>query len=310
MSPLQLTIPWEDFRSGLLALVERAEQLRSMPVKTGDELADFDLQVKTLDDMITAFLRENFNVANNAYVREFRQAGHNRFSIPGPGRAIPLDRQIQQAKETLRQKSEYISYNLHFLNACDAIVRPETVNYEERAVLTMKQKQHLLLEKLFILYDDYHYPVDELLAGNGVQLQRRDESDELATLLENRGWVDLQGGLGGHRTAQLTAEGREYIEESRTPVQENYEDINYSQAEMAAKLDEIKEELIKSGLGHEILFDELQELKELYTKLNKKNWGQLLKGKLVDIAIGKLVDNATLALVYEAITHHQFHLLT
>jgi hypothetical protein len=309
MSPLQLTIPWEDFRSGLQVLVEQAEQLRSTPVQTGDELADFDLRVKTLDDMITAFLRENFNVQNNAYVREFRQTGYNRFNIPGPGRAVPLDRQIQQAKETLRQKSEYLSYNLHFLNACDAIVRPKTVNFEERAVLTMKQKQQLLLEKLFILYDDYHYPVDELLAGNGVHLQRRDESDELATLLENRGWVE-QGGLGGHRTAQLTAEGRETIEESMTPVQENYEDINYSQAEMAAKLDEIKEELIKSGLGHEILFDELQELKELYTKLNKKNWGQLLKGKLVDIAIGKLVDNATLGLIYEAITHHQFHLLT
>lgn len=37
--------------------------------------------------------------------------------------------------------------------------------------------------------------------------------------------------------------------------------------------------------------------------------GSLLS-QLPNVAIGKLVDNSTLALIYEAITHHKFNLLS
>ncbi len=158
MKPLQLIISWEHFHSEILRFIEQAEQLRGEPVKTANELTDFELRIKSFGDPVTAFLNQSFNQPNNTYALEFRQVGHNQFTIPGPGRAIPLDRQIQQAKEKVRQQSEYLSYNLRFLNVCDAIVRPETIKFEERASLTMKQKQELLLDKLFILYDDHYYP--------------------------------------------------------------------------------------------------------------------------------------------------------
>src|SRR6185312_2661881 len=216
--------------------------------------------------------------------------------------------QISNLKATIKEKREYLIFNERILNVCDAIVRPATIDIAKMSTLTMKQKQHLLLEKLFMVYDNYYYPVAYILRGNGVNLKRFNESDELAEKLADAGLVQLQGYLGGQRTAQLTTDGVSYIEEYFAPVKENYNDISNTYAEMSAKLDEIKEELIKSNLGNEILFDEFQELKEMYKILNKKNWGQLLKGKLIDVLIGKLVDASTITFIYESLTQHKLNL--
>jgi predicted nuclease with TOPRIM domain len=73
------------------------------------------------------------------------------------------------------------------------------------------------------------------------------------------------------------------VEKNRKPIRENYEDIRQTTEEMEKKINEIIERLTVLGYGQEIIFDELQELKDLYTKLSKKTWGQLLKGKLIDL---------------------------
>ena len=77
---------------------------------------------------------------------------------------------------------------------------------------------------------------------------------------------------------------------------------------MDERVDEILENLKKLGYGQEIIFDEIQELKELYGKLNKKNWGQVVKGKLVDLALAKLVENDTISYIYEKLTNHTLRL--
>lgn len=82
-----------------------------------------------------------------------------------------------------------------------------------------------------------------------------------------------------------------YIYESETKVENDY----YSKNEIMninSKLDEI---LLKQELGNEIIFNEIDELKELILFLNKKNWGQIVKGKLGDLVLGGLLssENAT-----------------
>ncbi len=60
------------------------------------------------------------------------------------------------------------------------------------------------------------------------------------------------------------------------------------------KLDELLLRISRLELGQEITYDDLQdemtELKELTTVLNKKTWFDVLKGKLVSIGLGKLTD--------------------
>lgn len=82
-----------------------------------------------------------------------------------------------------------------------------------------------------------------------------------------------------------------YIYESTVKTEDDY----YSKNEIEninSKLDEI---LLKQELSNEIIFNEIDELKELVLFLNKKNWGQILKGKLGDLVLGELIskENAT-----------------
>ena len=59
------------------------------------------------------------------------------------------------------------------------------------------------------------------------------------------------------------------------------------------KLNEIIEKLNKQELGQEILFDEIESLKNHFN-LGKKTWFQLLKGKLLEVTGEKIIE-ATVA---------------
>jgi hypothetical protein len=60
------------------------------------------------------------------------------------------------------------------------------------------------------------------------------------------------------------------------------------------KLDQTLEQLSRLEFGQQITYDnlkeEINELKELTQAINKKNWFQLLQGKLVSIGLGKISD--------------------
>lgn len=66
-------------------------------------------------------------------------------------------------------------------------------------------------------------------------------------------------------------------------------------------LNEIKEKLTELGFGQKIIFDELDELKE-HLNLGKKNWFQLLKGKLFDLTVSKVLEETVIKEVYETLS--------
>jgi hypothetical protein len=302
LDQIQLIKTWEIFKSELQQYVTKAGELILYPAKNADELREFQEQVNAWDNEVVNWLSVSFNISNNSFVNEFHNEGGNFFSIPGH---IPnVVQEIARAKEKVQNKQLYLVYNERILSVCDTIVRRDEIDLDERAKMKMKQKQEFIIKKLYDLYDDNYYPLEAIFKGNGVKLNRNGEVEELAGVLEEQGYLDLQRAIGSDTIGRLTAVGAGWVEESMEPVSEDYNDILFTDAELAQKLDDIKVELIKSGLGHEILYDELQEMKELYKTLNKKTWGQLLKGKLFDVAISKAVDTATLTFVYKELTDH------
>lgn len=83
----------------------------------------------------------------------------------------------------------------------------------------------------------------------------------------------------------------------------NYELIDKTQKELNEKINKIGEKLKKQGYGQEILFNELQELKELYPQLTKKNWGEILKGKLIDLGISEILNREAIEMVFKDLTN-------
>ncbi|PCE62899.1 hypothetical protein [Sediminicola luteus] len=71
-------------------------------------------------------------------------------------------------------------------------------------------------------------------------------------------------------------------------------------SELHAALNDIKNKLTELGFGQQIIFDELDELKE-HLNLGKKNWFQLLKGKLFDLTVSKALEETVIKDVYETL---------
>ncbi len=64
-----------------------------------------------------------------------------------------------------------------------------------------------------------------------------------------------------------------------------------------AKLNDIIHKLEKQGFGQQIIFDEIEELK-YHFNLGKKNWFQILKGKLFDLAAAQVLEKAVISEIF------------
>ena len=69
------------------------------------------------------------------------------------------------------------------------------------------------------------------------------------------------------------------------------------ESKLHSKINEIIEKLEKLGIGQEVIFNEIDDLKSHFN-LGKKNWFQLVKGKLFDIGIAYGVEKIILESVY------------
>ena len=66
-------------------------------------------------------------------------------------------------------------------------------------------------------------------------------------------------------------------------------------------MNEIIERLKNQDLGQEILFEEIESLKNHFN-LGKKTWFQLLKGKMIDVTIEKGIELTVVAGIYEQLS--------
>ena len=99
-----------------------------------------------------------------------------------------------------------------------------------------------------------------------------------------------------------------YLSESQTENESDY--FSYkSQEKVFEKLEKLEEMLTKQGFGQEIIFKEIEELKQLTKKLNKKNWGEVIKGKFVDLALGGILTKEAAIKAIEFITGTELNML-
>lgn len=212
---------------------------------------------------------------------------------------------VKREKGDLYAKLAYLEHNVKIIEVCDSISARDSTDFEKRKKFKVAEKLSLLLDRLYKLNGDSNYPIEMLLVENGIKLNSYNEPRELAGILERHGYISVVGGIGSEVHGAITTEGAMYYEENSEPYTENYDEVPNDQSELNSKIDSIIEILKTQNAGQEVLYEELQELKSLYGKLSKKNWGQVLKGKLVDIALGKLAEKEVLQFIFENLTGHE-----
>lgn len=301
-----LKISWSDFKSGANNFIEQAQLIsqKETNLKAEARLDEIKTEIKEWREGINAFLQSSFEPEQNYINRDVYYASKSRFNIGKTEK--PFEQIKKEMFEDFNLKWLTLTHYLKFLEVCDIIVRPESTLTNERSNYTTEEILNLILNKLYDLYDDNTYPIKHLITGNGIPLKRSHEERELARVLEDNGYIEL--GHGGEISAQITTTGRLYVEQQRKVYIETYDGISSNEAEINSRIDKITEMLTNLGYGQEIIFNEIDELKELYKMVNKKNWGQIVKGKVVDLALGKLAENDTLKYIYETLTDHKLHL--
>ncbi len=73
------------------------------------------------------------------------------------------------------------------------------------------------------------------------------------------------------------------------------------ESELHNKLNDILNKLEQQGFGQQIIFDEIEDLKNHF-KLGKKNWFQLLKGKVVDLTLKKVLNKTIVQEIYNQLS--------
>lgn len=260
-------------------------------------------QEKLWKEEIINYLDNSLNEKNNVFTKSFKEASSNKFIIQN---ILPDNQVRKNFFDSIREKISTLDYITKLVSISDLILKGDSDEVKERKNYKTRQKIDLVLDKLYDLNDNRYHDIENILELNGIEVSNYDETREIAKFLENENYVEI---IHGRRpNVKININGRMFIEDKRETYKEDYNDISSDKKIIDEKVDEILETLKRLGFGQEIIFDEIEELKELYTKLNKKNWGQVLKGKLVDLSLGKLVENETLNYIYHTLTHHDLKL--
>lgn len=297
---MKLVIDWKIFSDNINDFSKKAEKL----IKTENEIIDMSkLEVIKTEEKLWRescynYLNSSFDEERNEFAVGFLSSNEQRYNI---GNRQKDFREVKKEFfQDLNSRKKTLDYYLRFLNVCDAIIKPDSIDLEIRENFITEEILELILEKLYDLYDDYYHSIGGILEGNGIKLKRRAEDRELIKHLETMGYVSVTHSRDIN--AQLTTMGKMYIEEKRKKQSTNYSHINDSKSEVEDKINEIINRLDKLGLGQEILYEELEELKDLYEKLDKTNWGQLLKGKLIDLGLSQVINIDTMKYIYKELT--------
>lgn len=76
---------------------------------------------------------------------------------------------------------------------------------------------------------------------------------------------------------------------------------NQEESNLHSKLNNILSELEKQGFGQQIIFDEIEDLKNHFN-LGRKSWFQLVKGKLFDLTAEKVLEKTVIAAIFTTLS--------
>lgn len=282
---MEISIDYKTFKSEVKTFISKGNELKEKNPKTEEDLQEFIKDKKSWENDCSKYLQNSFTgEENDFFAKSFLES--NSFNL---GYTLPIEQRIKNTKNDLIEKVNNLDYYLRLLNTSDAFINPELVKKEGRDDLTVQQKKLLLLKKLKELNDGKYYDVNYILWSNGIKVNNYDEPREIAKSLKQYDYINTMGNARGV-SACITIEGIEYLEslEDQTSTSKTT-GSNPDMESINTKLDEVIEWLKRNDMGNEIIFNEMQEVKDAGEKLDLKNWKQLLKGKLFDLGADKAI---------------------
>lgn len=291
-------ITLDQFNDELDKLFEREFNIDK---KNRGNLSKTDNQVETWKEEIKTFLKDSIT-PDPAFFIELADKHDTsifdsfRIRIQSNG---DFDREIKTIEQKIALQKNNIKAIKEYVSICDSLNGSNSI-----VPSSAQEKLDFTLEKLNILASDKFHSVESILGINGV-INRNGESVEMAILLNKKGYATKKEQYKDNDDyIKITVKGSAYIERKQKSTAKKSKDENLN-----AKIDEVLANLHKLGFGQEIIFEEIEEMREQIGKLSKKSWGQLLKGKLMDLAVSQVINKETAGDIFKFLTDSSLALL-
>lgn len=290
---MELHINYDTLLLGINEFIKNGFDLKEREIKTESEFEIFEKDKKEWENQCIDFIKNSFSKdASTFYLSSFKAT-----NILDLGYKLPIEQQCRNLKNDLISKINLLEYIIELLKVSDAIINPEIIINENRSKWKIQQKKVFLLQVLKKLNGKNFHNVDYIFSANGIVTDDTDENRDIADSLSDEGYLIKVGGK--YVNVKITLEGKEYLEslDALEPIH-NTTATSTDMTAINIKLDEVIEWLKKNDMGNEIIFNEIQELKDAGDKLDLKNWKQLVKGKLLDLTM-----DATIGFGIDAAKH-------
>jgi hypothetical protein len=320
MEDYRLSIPFDQFEKALLNQIELGRNILKYHVGSENELKswvkDINTWGRTTDKKIkTLFISVDNEIASMFYYSESKIEFNRWDRFEETNMTLTVRDIYRETYSYLEEKIRSLCDIIKYSPASDLIKYPDT-DILNRINMKVEEKKDLILSKLYQLNTGEYHNFKLLLSINGVALKYKEEQHELALNLKKGKYIDLKNEYSDDIKVRITIDGVSYIEkkEKIKPRKNNLKKSKDDYKSICDKIDDVISRLgkmeLKNDVGQEILFTEIEELKGLYLKLNKKNWKQMVLGKLADLSIDKVVENETVKFIYERLTGDELKLLS
>lgn len=294
-------IKYQEFKKKLEILDDEAKSLNNANYNSPEEI---ESKIEDWEKRVTNYLKTNLTPDPDDLIKVFSNYKRDHFVL------FQLKKKSYNSDN--QEKIEYIKYK--FANKIEGFgilldyisITNKLKNGDQIVLNTIEDKILFVLNKLYDLYGDNYYSVELILTLNEIDF-RQDEPLEIAKNLVKRDYAKRESEYIENDLIKISVKGATYIERKNKSKQKKRAKLE--QESVDEKIDQVLKKLEKLGYGQEIIFNEINELREDSKNLSKKSFSQLVKGKVVDLALSNLINSDTAKFIYESIVDDKFKLL-
>ncbi len=281
-----LHIPYQDFKRKLIELKNEGYDICYDSSLSVDNLK---MKVDLWQNKVSNYFLESMNCKAEEFIDRIKY-------VPVAIDFAYWGMNVKEEKVLLQQLNIELK-NLDYLTDLFSLIETfENSAWTAEHIQTVQEKLDFILGKLNTVFNDKYFSVGDILKFNNISY-RDGEPEEISELLQKKGYIIRENNYNGDKV-KISIKGAAFIERKQKSTTKKKSELD----EMNEKIDFIIEKLTELGYGQNIIFDEFDELRNLYSKLPKKTWKQVLKGKLMDLALNKLISKETVVYVYKTLT--------
>ena len=290
MGKISLITSIKELNAEITEILTQLDILKKEKINNYEQLELFKSKKSEWIKSAEELFERNFDDSENFFKNEFK--GSVDIYLGGIyfiGMNETFEDKVRDSKRSLFSYGNFLAHLMRLIPELDDIIGNEPIIESENA--DIEDVFYLILYKLKQLKGKEHISIKYILLGNGIRISSKDEIRELIGELSDKYFIQTSG----EYDARITVKGELQLNK----LSKSRERITTRQDKNS--IDDVISELKKLGLGQEILFEELEELKSLSTKLSNKNWKQIVKGKLIDLTLSKVIRNDVAKLVFDKI---------